>query len=212
VSKFKRSKPLDCAELVVGEHEKGGWQLASRGGMAGFSGGTEEGIDTAEARSTRQSDSDGPRRTGGPVACRPSAHWAPASGPSAYVYGAATPTAPACCEPPFSAAIMYIGACVNSNTVGLYSVPDQTAAGGALAMAERGSGFEQEAIAHCIACGERERVLANKLAGRVVLLAVVSACVLAPINPHFHSPLGHVQWCLMWRLLRCLRGLFAKKY
>jgi hypothetical protein len=23
--------------------------------------------------------------------------------------------------------------------------------------------------------------------------------------------LGHVQWCLMWRLLRCLRGLFAKK-
>jgi hypothetical protein len=23
--------------------------------------------------------------------------------------------------------------------------------------------------------------------------------------------LGHVQWCLMWRLLRCLRGVFAKK-
>jgi hypothetical protein len=25
------------------------------------------------------------------------------------------------------------------------------------------------------------------------------------------SILGHVQWCLMWRLLRCLRGLFVKK-
>jgi hypothetical protein len=23
--------------------------------------------------------------------------------------------------------------------------------------------------------------------------------------------LGHVQWCLMWGLLRCFRGLFAKK-
>jgi hypothetical protein len=22
--------------------------------------------------------------------------------------------------------------------------------------------------------------------------------------------LGHVQWCLMWGLLRCFRGLFAK--
>jgi hypothetical protein len=23
--------------------------------------------------------------------------------------------------------------------------------------------------------------------------------------------LGHVQWCLIWGLLRCFRGLFAKK-
>ena len=27
----------------------------------------------------------------------------------------------------------------------------------------------------------------------------------------YEERLGHVQWCLMWGLLRCFRGLFAKK-